>query len=147
MMADFLSDKETIGDFHDMRLAVGLIEHDMVSQGKVVDKLAEAVEKIEEMNANLFRMISLHEMKLEGQARNQESTDDDIKELGVRIDKIHNSITRFHPEHKAQSMSEVGRALKEMEKWKYLLIGAVFAFGWLLAHVNWTVFLTLFGGK
>jgi hypothetical protein len=125
-------------DFTSIKLAVGIIEHDLVNQTKITDKLAEAVEKIEAMNANLVKMIALHELK-------HENNEDDIKELERRLDaqmttRITTTTTTTDTEEKAK------KTLEQLNKWKYMIIGGALVIGWILAHLKWTVVMQLFGG-
>jgi hypothetical protein len=122
-------DAPSQGEFSAIQLAVGIIQHDIANQSKISDKLAEAVEKIQAMNANLIKMIALHELK-------HENTEDDIKELGKRLDA--QLVT--HTTTTSTSMTT-----EQLNKWKYMIIGGAFVIGWAIAHLKWSVLLTLFG--
>jgi chromosome segregation ATPase len=125
-------------DFTDLRLAVGIIQHDLVSQSKITDKLAEAVEKIEEMNANLVKMIALHELK-------HENATDDLKELEHRFDNFRQgSVTTTTTTSTVED--EARQTLEQLNKWKYMIIGGALVVGALLSHVKWSVLLSIFGG-
>ena len=125
-------------DFADVRLAVGIIQHDLAQQSKITDKLAEAVEKIEAMNANLIKMIALHELK-------HENTEDDIKELERRFDTQSKTQTTTTTTTTGTD-EDAKRTLEQLNKWKYMIIGAALVLGWILAHLKWSVLVQLFGG-
>lgn len=120
--------------FSELRLTVGLLEHDILAQTKISDKLTEAVEKIQEMNANLLRMISLHELK-------HENTNEDLRDLEHQIELI-----RAEPKEEPEAVKNTKRTLDQLNKWKWMLIGGAAVLGWILAHLKWGVIVQLFGG-
>lgn len=125
-------------ELSEMRLAVALLKQDAIHQVKITDKLAEAVEKIEEMNANLVKMLALHELK-------HQNTEDDIKELGRRIEHQPHSST-ITTTTTTGDEEEAKKTLEQLKKWKYMIIGAALVIGWMLAHMKWSVLVSLFGG-
>lgn len=70
---------------HDIRLKVGLLEHDIQSNNALFGRLSQSIEKIQEVNTSLLRMITLHEEKHEQHERIQSVFHQDIKELHSRI--------------------------------------------------------------
>lgn len=128
----------------DLKTSVALIERDVQSHGKVQDKLSEAVEKIQEMNANLCKMISLHELKHDNAERYHISIDDDVKELTTRIDLLFSGKHKQATTSPTENTPEVTHSLKELEKWKWIIVGAVFMLGYVLAHLKFDVLLSLF---
>jgi hypothetical protein len=129
--------QEAQDDFAEVRLAVGIIKHDLANQVKISDKLAEAVEKIEAMNSNLVKMIALHELK-------HENAEDDIKELQRRIDTTSHTQT-VTTTTTGNTDEEAKKLLENLKKWKYMIIGGAVVIGWILAHLKWTVVMQLFG--
>jgi len=118
--------------FSDIRLAVGLIERDLSQQSKITDKLSEAIEKIEVMNANLVKMLAVHELK-------HELTCSDLKAVEDRVDEL-----RLHQViPQVQQDVQIAKTLTQLERWKWILMGAVLALGWLLGHVNWALVLNV----
>jgi len=119
--------------FTDLRLTVALIEHDIVLSAKVIDKLSEAVEKIEEMNANLVKIIAVHDLK-------HENTTEDVKELERRIDDHRlSSVTTTTTENDAK------KTLEQLKKWQYMIFGGAIVVGWVISHLKWPALLSLFG--
>jgi len=141
-MADHNLSTECAGAYNDLKTSVALVERDVMAQGRVQDKLSEAVEKIQEMNANLCKMISLHELKHDNTERYQAAIDDDVKELNTRIDVLYS--TKQKPFEQQAETPEVHHTLKELEKWKWIIVGAVFMLGYMLAHIKWEVLGTFF---
>jgi septal ring factor EnvC (AmiA/AmiB activator) len=137
---------ECTAGFTDVRIAVASIEKDIIQHAKVADKLAEAVQKIQEMNANLCRMISLHELKHDSAEKAHDDIEDELKILNVRIDKLLTSKRAIESQNiKGFKQEEVNAALDEFKKWKYIITGAAVVIGYLLAHAqfNWSFLLNL----
>lgn len=135
-MSDSQEDKQ---DFTQLQLAVGIIQHDMINQTKITDKLAEAVEKIEEVNVKLAKIIALHELK-------HENAEDDIKELEGRIEAQSLIKTTTTTTMMTSTEQDAKKTLDQLNKWKYMIIGGALVVGWILAHLKWSVILQLFGG-
>ena len=120
----------------DIRVTVGVLEHDIIQQTKITDKLAEAIEKIEQVNINLLKMIAVHEEK-------HENTTEDIRELERRFEgqkTVTTTTTTSGTEEAAN------KKLKQLEKWIWMIAGGAIVIGWMLAHLKWTVLINLFGG-
>lgn len=72
-------------ELSDLKLQVGLMGRDIQQNTVFFDRLSQSIEKIQEVNYNLLRMISLHEEKHEQHERFQEVFQQDIKDLHSRI--------------------------------------------------------------
>lgn len=72
-------------ELSDLKLQVGLMGRDIQQNTMFFDRLSQSIEKIQEVNYNLLRMISLHEEKHEQHERFQEDFQQDIKDLHSRI--------------------------------------------------------------
>lgn len=128
---------ECTAGFTDVRIAVASIEKDIIQHAKVSDKLAEAVEKIQEMNANLCKMIALHELKHDSAEKAHDDIEDELKTLALRIDKLLSAKRALESQNiKGFKQEEVDAALAEFKKWKYIITGAAIVIGYLLAHLN-----------
>ena len=62
--------------FSDIRLKVGLMEKDLMRDQQLIEKLSEGIEKIQEMNTNLVKMLALHDQRHE----THEKVADDLEE-------------------------------------------------------------------
>lgn len=160
--------------FNEIRLQVGLMERDVQLNRQLIDKLTEGIEKTQEMNVNLVRMIALHEQRHEQHEEAEEEFDEDVKELHSRIttstretqdkiestkkelfarlDSIHSEllehiVSRTTPTTLVQEDDpKVEESIRELDRWKYMLMGALLIIGWLLAHIKWDLLIKLFGG-
>lgn len=157
--------------FHDLRLEVGVVKAELRTQEKVMDKLTEGIEKIQEVNTNLLRMLAIHEEKHETHEKIEEDIDDDIKELHSRLttesrithEKIDGLKTDLYA--KIESLRQdvvksivangkqgdapkgIGDRLKELESWKYMIITIVVIIIWIIEHVNLKMLSQLFSGN
>jgi chromosome segregation ATPase len=147
--------EEQIGDF---KLEVGLLKKDNQQLSAITNKLSDSIEKIQEMNGNLLRMIALHEQKHEGHIRTETELKEDIKELHSRIstttrdlqdkiadtekhlgDKI-DSLRRELQSHETKESGKDGarakNVLNQIENYKYLILGIALTVGFIAGNFN-----------
>jgi len=158
--------------FHDLKLEVQVVKTEVKTQEKVIDKLTEGIEKIQEVNTNLLRMLAIHEEKHETHDKIEEDMDDDIKDLHSRIttesratqDKLDGLKTELYGKmetlrrdafgtysHKIDGESvrsrKVTDILKDLDRWKYFLITLAVILSWIIEHINVKVLLQLFSAN
>lgn len=153
-------------DINDLKLEIGLLKKDNEQLVTVTNKLSDTMEKIQEMNGNLVRMLALHDQKHENHVRNENEIKDDIKELHSRIttvtrelyekvglteknlsDKIDDlriELNSHREKDAKQQSTKLPEVLAEIDKYKWMLFGAAAAVGWVIGNVNLTVLGTLF---
>ena len=73
---------------YQIEMKVGLLEKDIQQTNQVYEKLSESIEKIQQMNDTMIRMITIHEQRHEHHAKAEENLKDDIKELHSRITTV-----------------------------------------------------------
>lgn len=148
---------------YNIEMKVNLLEKDIQQTNQVCDKLSESIEKIQEMNATMIRMITIHEQRHENHEKAEENLKDDIKELHSRITtvsrEIHDRIDQVERiitdrldalrgdllRHKQEDNgNKIGDTLKEIDKYKWMILGAAIAVGWIIGNVNLGVLGTLF---
>ena len=146
---------------HDVELKVGLLQKDVELNDRLCSKLSESITKIKELNVNIMQMISLHEQRHEHHEKVEADLKDDIKELHSRIttvnrelheriDQVERHITERLDairsdlaNHKKNDAPKVTEVLKEMDRYKWMILGAAIAVGWILGNVNLGVLGTL----
>ena len=146
---------------HDVELKVGLLQKDVELTDRLCNKLSESITKIQELNVNIMQMISLHEQRHEHHEKVEADLKDDIKELHSRIttvnrelheriDQVERHITERLDairsdlaNHKKNDTPKVTEVLKEMDRYKWMILGAAIAVGWILGNVNLGVLGTL----
>jgi chromosome segregation ATPase len=148
---------------HDVELKVGLMEKDVQQTEKLCEKLSESISKLQEVNANILRMITIHEHRHDQHERVEIELKDDIKELHSRITTVNREIHERIDEverhiseridalrsdliqhKKEENGNVVGDTLKEIDKYKWMILGAAIAIGWIIGNVNLGVLGTLF---
>lgn len=148
---------------HDVELKVGLLEKDVQQTDRLCEKLSESINKLQEVNANILRMITIHEHRHEQHERAESEVKDDIKELHSRITTVNREIHERIDEverhiseridalrsdliqhKKEEGGNVVGDTLKEIDKYKWMILGAAIAIGWIIGNVNLGVLGTLF---
>tara|TARA_R110000868_G_scaffold114790_1_gene307173 strand:- start:241 stop:714 length:474 start_codon:yes stop_codon:yes gene_type:complete len=148
---------------HDVEMKVGLLEKDVQQSEKLCEKLSESISKLQEVNANILRMITIHEHRHEQHERAETDLKDDIKELHSRITTVNREIHERIDEverhiseridalrsdliqhKKEENGNMVGDTLKEIDKYKWMILGAAIAIGWIIGNVNLGVLGTLF---
>ena len=148
---------------HDVEMKVGLLKKDVQQSEKLCEKLSESISKLQEVNANILRMITIHEHRHEQHERAETELKDDIKELHSRITTVNREIHERIDEverhiseridalrsdliqhKKEEGGNVVGDTLKEIDKYKWMIFGAAIAIGWIIGNVNLGVLGTLF---
>ena len=148
---------------HDVEMKVGLLERDVQQTNKLCEKLSESINKLQEVNVNILRMITIHEHRHEQHERAETEVKDDIKELHSRITTVNREIHERIDEverhiseridalrsdliqhKKEENGNMVGDTLKEIDKYKWMILGAAIAIGWIIGNVNLGVLGTLF---
>ena len=148
---------------HDVEMKVGLLQRDVQQSEKLCEKLSEPISKLQEVNANILRMITIHEHRHEQHEKAEIELKDDIKELHSRITTVNREIHERIDEverhiseridalrsdliqhKKEENGNMVGDTLKEIDKYKWMILGAAIAIGWIIGNVNLGVLGTLF---
>ena len=139
---------------HQLDVKVNLLERDIQSNDKLCEKISESIEKLQEVNVSLTRMITLHEQRHEQHERVESELKEDIKDLHSRIttvnrellDKIDevektigNKIDALRVElkhHEQRDKAKLPDVLREIDKYKWMIFGAAIAIGWILGNIN-----------
>ena len=148
---------------HDVEMKVGLLQKDVQQTDRLCEKLSESISKLQEVNANILRMITIHEHRHEQHEKAEIELKDDIKELHSRITTVNREIHERIDEverhiseridalrsdliqhKKEEGGNMVGDTLKEIDRYKWMILGAAIAIGWIIGNVNLGVLGTLF---
>jgi chromosome segregation ATPase len=143
-------------EMNSLKLEIGLLKKDNEQLTNITNKLSLSIDKIQEMNSNLLRMIALHEQKHEGHVRAETELNSDIKELHSRVTtvtrELHDKIDDVE-KHLADKIDSLRKELNghreedknknkptemlaKIENYKYLILGAAIAAGFLLGNLN-----------
>ena len=134
---------------HEVELKIGLLGKDVEQTDRLCEKLSESIEKLQEVNVNIMRMITLHEQRHEQHEKVEKEVKDDIKDLHDRIDQVERHISERIDALRNDLMAHrkednvIGNTLKEIDKYKWMILGAAIAIGWIIGNVNLGVLGTL----
>jgi chromosome segregation ATPase len=131
-------------ELQDIKLRVSLMEKDVHQTNILCERLSNSIEKIQELSQNLFQMIKLQEQKHEQHDKAESEIKGDIKDLHDRIDQVERHISQRIDElrsdlikHKKEDeKTTVSDMIKEIEKYKWIILGAVLVLGWLIGNIN-----------
>jgi predicted RNase H-like nuclease (RuvC/YqgF family) len=146
---------------HKMEMKVTLLERDVQQIDKWCEKLSKSIENLERINENLNRILSLHEQKHLSHERAEIELKTETKELHSRIttvtrelhDKIDqvevilgNKIDNLRREiiaHEERDRSKVSDFLKEIDKYKWMILGGALTIGWIIGNIDLAIFSQL----
>lgn len=141
-------------EVQDLKLGIGLLKKDVEWTNEICHKLSESIDKLQEVNVNILRMITLHEQKHDQHEKSEKDMKDDIKELHSRIttinrelheriDQVEKHITDRLDDirsdlatHKQQDKKTIITELSEVERWKWIILGAVMSAGFILGKLE-----------
>jgi chromosome segregation ATPase len=141
-------------DLNDLKLDIGLLTKDVEQTNRLCEKLSESIEKLQEVNVNILRMITLHEQRHDQHEKSENEMKEDIKELHSRIttvtrelheriDQVEHHITSRIDDlrsdllnHKKEDKKTILTELSEVERWKWIILGAVMSSGFLLGKLE-----------
>ena len=148
----------------DLRLRQGLLEKDVISINMFCEKLSESIQKIQELNVNFVKMISLFEQRHVRHDEIGETLKGDIKEIHSRIASVNkdmhdrmfqievtitqkleilrNDMTNNY--YKQSEARPLINSIKSYDTIKWIIFGAAGAIGWIIGHMNVEVLGTLF---
>ena len=139
---------------NDLKLDIGLLTKDVEQTNRLCEKLSESIEKLQEVNVNILRMITLHEQRHDQHEKSENEMKEDIKELHSRIttvtrelheriDQVEHHITSRIDDlrsdllnHKKEDKKTILTELSEVERWKWIILGAVMSSGFLLGKLE-----------
>jgi chromosome segregation ATPase len=141
-------------EVQDLKLGIGLLKKDVEQTDELCHKLSDSLSKLQEINVNLMQMITLHEQRHEQHEKSEKELKDDIKELHSRITtvnrEIHERIDQVEKHitdrlddirsdlatHKQQDKKTIITELSEVERWKWIILGAVMSAGFILGKLE-----------
>ena len=141
-------------ELNDLKLDIGLLTRDVEHTNRLCEKLSESIDKLQEVNVNILRMITLHEQRQDQHEKSENEMKEDIKELHSRIttvtrelheriDQVEHHITSRIDDlrsdlinHKKEDKKTIITELSEVERWKWIILGAVMSSGFLLGKLE-----------
>lgn len=137
---------------HEIDMKVNLLQKDVELNDRLCSKLSESIEKNQELNVNLMQMITLHEQRHKQHENAESSLKTDIKDLHERMDQVERHISQriddlrsdLLQHKKEEGKNHITETLKEMDKYKWMILGAAISIGWIIGNIDLTVLGTLF---
>jgi chromosome segregation ATPase len=144
-------------DINDIKLQVGLLKRDNEMVMGITNKLSESIDKIQEMNSNLLRMISLHDQKHDNHIRTETELKEDIKDLHSRISTVNRELLdkidevekhlaskldllrvelKQHEDNESEKRSNGPSLSQEIEKYKFAIIAIAVTLGWIIGNID-----------
>lgn len=141
---------------HNLKLNHGLLEKDVQSLNKFCDKISESIQKIQELNHNFMKMISLCEQRHIRHDDIEETLKEDLKEVHSRITSVNRDMhdRLLSIEHsigkkiddlkvdlqtnycKNEDAGTFLSFIRTFDKYKWMVVGAALVIGWILGHLN-----------
>jgi hypothetical protein len=137
-----------VGDTQ-IQVDVGVLKQQVSTLCILCDKMDKVIEKlVDQHDKHLVKVYAtMEDRRLETEA--------DIKEIHNRIDtvldKVQASELRLMEELKALRKDMQDHNSKEKEsfakltQWKWMIVGGVIVFSWMVAHINLETFAAIFG--
>lgn len=154
----------------EIKLRIGLLERDIQQSNQWFERLSRSIEKIQEVNANLLKMIALHEEKHEQHERKEIEFMEEQRDLENKvihsneecrdhIDRMNETLTEkvemycramdqvqsYKPYTKDTGRESFLEKLGTLDKFAWIVIGFIFFLGMIASHLG--VPLTLLFGK
>lgn len=145
----------------DLKLKTSLLEKDILSAEKVINKLSESISKIQELNMNVMQMLTTHQQMHEHHEKAEEDLKEDYKELHSRITtvnrELHDRIDQVErhiteridalrsdlANHKKDDKKELD-GLDLFDKFKYIILLAVLIVGFIGGQLNLSQIISIF---
>lgn len=153
-----MSQNQNQEHINDVLLKVKLLEKDVQVVNNIAQKLSESIEKIQEMNMNLIKMISLHDQKHMQHDREESDLKEDIKDLHSRITTVNREVQERIDQverhitsridalrtdlitHKKEDLPDdttndkMSDKIADIEKWRWILVGAIAVIAWIIGE-------------
>jgi len=142
-----------------IKLQVSLLEKDIQLTSKFCEQVSESMQRIQEVNMNFIKMISLCEQKHIQHEKAESCFEVDIKELHSRITTVNREMhdRMMQVEHhisekidclRGDLMPEEPKEERgfnsKYDKFFWMVVGAALTIGWVIGNVNLQNFSNLF---
>jgi len=145
----------------DVKLKASLLEKDILSAEKVINKLSESITKIQELNMNVMQMLTTHQNMHEHHEKAEDDLKEDYKELHSRITSVnrelHDRIDQVErhiteridalrsdlANHKKEDKKELD-GLDFFDRFKYIILLAMLVAGFIGGQLNLAQIVSIF---
>ena len=119
-----------------------LLEKDVHQLSIMGEKLAEAVNKIQEMNTNLCALIKIQAEKHEHHSKADEALDADLIDIAEKLEPLRTNASA--PKVETAEEKEVRDSLNDLQRWKWMIIGGALALGFVFGGVTFDTLAKFF---
>uniref|UniRef100_A0A6C0JYD5 Uncharacterized protein n=1 Tax=viral metagenome TaxID=1070528 RepID=A0A6C0JYD5_9ZZZZ len=134
-------------DIHDVDLKLNSLSKDVEQIDRLCLKVTESIEKLQEVNSTLTKILVLHEEKHEQRQKNEDQFRIELKELNVKINNIYKDVIEKIDAMDKENLKRInGESLAkinkenlpiiELSKIHWMMLGGALTLGWLLSNVN-----------
>ena len=145
----------------DIKLKTSLLEKDILQSEKVLNKLSDSIQKIQELNVNIMQMLTMHESKHLHHNETEAYLKEDYKELHSRITtvnrELHDRIDQVErhiteridalrsdlANHKKDDKKELD-GLDFFDRFKYIILLAMLIVGFIGGQLNLAQIVSIF---
>ena len=127
------------------RIEVELLKKDVAMITRLCEKMDTTIEKVQQVAADLTRIVSVHESKFTDQDKsnaeleknvdqNKKDNASDIKELHEKIDRVNNDLRAKIAQTEGTILAEIQKLktdINELSSWRYMIMGGVALFVFL----------------
>jgi hypothetical protein len=144
----------------EIQLHLELLKKDVINTDKqcaiITQKMTSSIEKLQEVNVNVVKMITIHDLKHEQHEKTEEELKEDVKELHSRITNVNRELqdklsivennisgkiddlkdTLIISSVSEKSSEKRGWLSAGVDKYAYLIVGGFIAVGWVYFHFH-----------
>lgn len=149
-------------DINEIKLQVGLLEKDIKLADRQCERtsvaMKENIEKLQEVNLTMVKMITIHEQKHEQHEKAEIVMKDEVKELHTRItavnremqermvhvennisekiDSLRTDILNHANSEKPVEKKKFTDFIAEFDRWKWMVVGGGLVLGWVFGNIG-----------
>lgn len=140
---------ESSHDLHDVDLKMNSMGKDIEQIDRLCYKLTESIEKLQDVNVSLTKMITLHEEKLDQRIRIEEQTRSDLRDIHMRITNITRELVDKIDKIEIEILEKLNKITEnpsskkiffdnnnDITKFHWMILGAALFAGWMIGNVN-----------
>lgn len=116
----------------DLDLEVELIKKDIGQIEKLINKFDTTIEKLQQVAADLTKIVSVQEQKIQIQDKINTEVDDEVRDLRKKVDNIEKKLSEKMEEIENKILKELQNVKSDLDKkitaleaWRYMVMGII----------------------
>lgn len=125
----------------DLDLEVELIKKDIGQIEKLINKFDTTIEKLQQVAADLTKIVSVQEQKIQIQDKINTEVDDEVRDLRKKVDNIEKKLSEKMEEIENKILkelqgvkSDLDKKITSLEAWRYMIMGIISVGVFVLSH-------------